>query len=189
MIRGFLSLMLRRMNERLMPVDQYGLMKRIVGDHIEGTDNIYNLRLFGIFGRYEYYPLKFISNVCCKAINDLPLTMRQDVYFDYLWIDDFLELLDKFINMYKPRFHTYNVCHGEKISLKRICEIVNNVSHKDNKIIICREGLANEYTGNCDRLKSEVGTFEFTGYEDSIRMLYDWYRENVREDELYKLIY
>ncbi len=69
---------------KTVPIDQYSLMKYTISQYIEKSDNICNLRLFGIFGKYEYYPVKFISNVCCKAIKDLPLTMRQNVYFGYL---------------------------------------------------------------------------------------------------------
>lgn len=78
---------------KTIPVDPYGLMKYTVGQMIEKSTNIYNFRLFGIFGKYEYYPVKFISNICCKAIKGLPLTMRQNVYFDYLWINDFCRML------------------------------------------------------------------------------------------------
>lgn len=174
---------------RSLPVDQYGLMKRIVGEHIETSDNIYNLRLFGIFGKYEYYPVKFISNVCCKAICDLPLTIRQDVYFDYLWIDDFLMMLDRFMESKTFRHHTYNACHGKKILLSDICKTVNEISGKNNKIIICKEGLANEYTGNNERIISEMTDFNCTSYYDSIDELYKWYYDNKRTIDIYKLIY
>ncbi|MBQ9277750.1 MAG: NAD-dependent epimerase/dehydratase family protein [Lachnospiraceae bacterium] len=177
------------LKDRWMPSDQYGLMKRIVGEHIEASDNIYNFRLFGIFGKYEYYPLKFISNVCCKSIFDLPLSIRQDVYFDYLWIDDFLSILDRFLEIDVPKYHTYNVCHGEKILLSDICKTVNKISNKDNRIIICKEGLANEYTGSSNRIVKELQGFDFTGYYDSIEQLYKWYYDNKNEIEIYKLLY
>lgn len=177
------------LKDRWMPSDQYGLMKRIVGEHIEASDNIYNFRLFGIFGKYEYYPLKFISNVCCKSIFDLPLSIRQDVYFDYLWIDDFLSILDRFLEIDVPEYHTYNVCHGEKILLSDICKTVNKISNKDNKIIICKEGLANEYTGSSNRIVKEIQGFDFTGYYDSIEQLYKWYYDNKNEIEIYNLLY
>ena len=175
--------------ERMLPNDQYGLMKRIVGEDIEKSDNIYNFRLFGIFGKYEFYPLKFISNVCCKSIYNLPLTIRQDVYFDYLWIDDFIAVLDKFLLINKPEYHTYNVCHGKKILLSEICKTVNKVSGKNNEIIICRDGFANEYSGNSERISGELGGFDFTDYEESIEKLYRWYETQKNSIDIYNLIY
>ena len=65
-----------------IPIDDYGLMKYTVGQMIEKSANIYNFRLFGIFGYREDYGSKFISNICCKAIMGMPLSVRQNVYFD-----------------------------------------------------------------------------------------------------------
>lgn len=71
-----------------MPTDPYGVMKYTIAQLIEHSDNIYNFSLFGIYGKYEYYLVKFISNVCCKAIKGVALTMGQNVYCDYLYVND-----------------------------------------------------------------------------------------------------
>ena len=46
-----------------IPSDPYGLMKLTVNRMIEKSDNIYNFRLFGIFGKYEMWQRRFISNI------------------------------------------------------------------------------------------------------------------------------
>ncbi len=170
-----------------VPVDDYGLMKYTIGQAIEHSTNIYNLRLFGIFGKYEYYPLKFISNVCCKAIKGLPLTIRQDVYFDYLWIEDFCRMLEWFLE-HEPVYHTYNLVSGQSVLLSEICQTVLKVSRKELPIIICREGLGNEYTAKCERYLKESPKFVHTPLEDSVRKLYQWYEKNADID-LYQLLY
>lgn len=81
---------------KTLPTDAYGLLKYTVGQMIEQSENIYNFRLFGIYGKYEDYPTKFISNVCCKAIKNVGLSMRQNVYFDYLWVEDFCRMIELF---------------------------------------------------------------------------------------------
>lgn len=172
---------------RSIPVDQYGLMKYTVGKLIENSSNIYNIRLFGIFGKYEYWPIKFISNVCCKAICDLPLSVRQNVYFDYLWIDDFLKMLDKFIQINEPKYHTYNMVSGERVDLLTICNIVRKISGKDLGIICCKDGLANEYTANNERILAELDGVRITPIEASIELLYKWYM--TQEIDIYKLLY
>lgn len=174
---------------KTIPVDQYGLMKYIVGRDIERSSNIYNLRLFGIFGKYEYYPVKFISNICCKSILGIPLTIRQNVYFDYLWIDDFLLFLEKFIETENPKYHSYNVVSGKRIDLYKLCTLVNDCAGRTSDIIICREGLANEYTASNNRIMKEYPDFKVTPIEESICQLYDWYLNHKKDIDLYKLIY
>lgn len=171
-----------------LPVNQYGLMKYTINELIEKSDNIYNFRLFGIFGKYEYYPVKFISNVCCKAIKNLPLTIRQNVYFDYLWVEDFCRIIEYFLH-HTPKYHTYNAVSGKKISLEQICQIVLKICKKDLPIYICKEGLAKEYTASNARLMTELSHFEYTSIEDAIRQLYDWYVTHENHIELYNLIY
>ncbi len=171
-----------------IPVDQYGLMKYTIGRLIEQSDNVYNFRLWGIFGKYEYYPTKFISNVCCKAIKGLPLSIRKNVYFDYLWVDDFAKMIQYFLH-HEPQYHTYHAVSGKKISLEEICQIVLKISKKQLPIYICSEGWANEYTASNVRIAEEMTGFEYTLLEEAVRQLYGWYREHDQEIDLYKLIY
>lgn len=174
---------------KTIPIDQYGLMKYTVGQLIESSENIYNFRIFGIFGKYEYWPVKFISNVCCKALLDLPLTIRQNVFFDYIWIYDFLNILKTFLELEKPLYHTYNVVSGERIDLVHICNYVREIAQKDLKIIVCKEGYANEYTANNDRIRKEIVNFSITPPKQSIMALYNWYKDNPSIIDLYKLLY
>ena len=173
---------------KTIPVDQYGLMKYTVGQMIENSKNIFNLRLFGIFGKYEYYPVKFISNVCCKAIKGVPLTMRQNVYFDYLWVEDFCRMVEFFLNN-EPQYHTYNMVSGQRISLLEICERVLEISGKKLPVFICREGLAREYTAQNHRFMQECQDFVYTPIGRAIEGLYHWYLTGEEEIDLYKLLY
>lgn len=173
---------------RTIPTDQYGLMKYILGQMTEASENIYNFRLFGIFGKYEYYPVKFISNICCKAVKGLPLSMRQNVYFDYLWVEDFARMLEFFLS-HEPRFHSYNMVSGDKISLSEICDIVNRISGMDARMYVCRKGLAREYTASNERFLSECPDFAFTAKETAIKALYDWYKNREEMIDVYELLY
>ncbi|MBR5116285.1 MAG: NAD(P)-dependent oxidoreductase [Lachnospiraceae bacterium] len=172
-----------------IPVSAYGLMKYTINEIIEKSDNIYNLRVWGLYGKYEYYPTKFISNICCKTIKGLPLSIRQNVYFEYLYINDFLRILD--ILMHKElKYHSYNMANGKPIDLITLCGIVKKVSGKDTGLFVCKEGLAKEYTASNERLLTEIGQdFSYTPQEDAIRELYDWYNKNEADIDIYKLIY
>lgn len=172
---------------RTIPTDHYGLMKYIIGQQIESSRKIYNLRLFGIFGKYENYSSRFISNVCCKAVIGIPFSMRQNVYFDYLWVEDFCRMIEIFLQK-ELLCHTYNIVSGTKISLMEICEIVRRVSGKQLPVFVCRDGLGNEYTASNERFLKEFPEFRFTDIEEAVKSLYDWYQNNEKIN-IYQLFY
>lgn len=172
---------------RTIPTDQYGLMKYIIGQQIENSRNIYNLRLFGIFGKYEDYSSKFISNVCCKTIKGIPLAIRQNVYFDYLWVEDFCRMIEDVLEK-ELFYHTYNVGAGIRISLEEICQIVSRVSGRQLPIFVCRDGLGNEYTASNERFLKEFPEFRFTDIEKAVKSLYEWYQNN-ENISIYQLLY
>lgn len=175
--------------EHSVPVDQYGLMKYIVNRMIEESENIYNLRLFGIFGKYEYWKTKYISNLCCKSLKGLPLSLRKNCYFDYLWIDDFCGMLEKFMQLEKPQYHVYNAVRGERVDLYSLANIVNEIAEVRQEIIVCQDGWANEYTACNERICREIPDLEFSDIGASVRHLYDWYRLHLDEIDMYSLIY
>lgn len=175
--------------KRTVPIDSYGLMKYVVNHEIEKSDNIYNLRLFGIFGKYEYWKTKYISNLCCKSIKGLPLSLRKNCYFDYLWIDDFCRMVEKFMRLPNPRYHVYNAVRGKKVDLYSLAELVNDVADVKKEIITCSEGLANEYTADNERIMQELPDIEFTDMKLAVAELYEWYKKHQSDVDIYSLIY
>lgn len=174
---------------RTIPVDQYGLMKYTANQIIEESDNIYNMRLFGIFGKYEYWKTKYISNLCCKSIKGLPLSLRKNCYFDYLWIDDFCHMLESFLKLDKPKYHVYNAVRGERIDLLSLAHIVNEVADDKREIFVCQEGYANEYTASNERILQEIPDIKYTDMKSAVSELYEWYREHQNDIDIYSLIY
>ena len=81
-----------------IPSDEAGFSKYLSAKQIEKSSNIIELRLFGVFGKYEDYSIRFISNAICKALFDLPITIKQNRKFDYLYIEDLMPILQYFIN-------------------------------------------------------------------------------------------
>lgn len=177
------------LQQRSLPADVYGWLKYITNQIIETSDNIYNLRVFGIFGKYENWKLRYISNLCCKSLKGLPLSLRQNCYFDYLWIDDFCRMLEKFMQIECPSYHVYNAVRGEKIDLLSLAHIVNEVADEEREIIVCKEGYGNEYTANNDRVMQEIGGMTYTDMKSSVSQLYKWYKEHQDEIDIESLIY
>jgi UDP-glucose 4-epimerase len=159
-----------------MPADDYGICKYVMNKTARASENVYNLRLFGIFGKYEYWPLKFISNLCCKAIFDLPLSIRQNCYFDFLYIRDLAPVVEWAIDA-SPHYHDYNICTGTPVDLLTIANKVNEAAGKRLPVTILKEGFNLPYTASNALIKKEL-EFKYTGIYNAVEDLYKWYYDN-----------
>jgi len=160
--------------DEVVPKDDYGFYKYACSRYAEKSENIYNLRLFGVFGKYENYEMRFISNAIVKNLLGIDITINQNVVFDYLYIPDLIRVVEHFLKN-KPKFHAYNVTPDKSIDLLEICEMVNKISKKKSKTKVLNLGLNNEYTGSNSRLKREFPGTVFTNHEDAIRDLFSFY--------------
>lgn len=165
---------------RQIPVSYYGLEKYIMCLHARKSRNIYNLRLFGIFGKYEHWQSKFISNLCCKAMYGLPLSIRQDCMFDYLYVDDLAPIVIWFLE-HEPKFHDYNVCTGQPVSLREIAAAVLEASGKELPVVVAKEGWNLPYTADNSRLSAEMGSLRLHTLKEAVAKLYAYYQEHQAE--------
>lgn len=173
--------------DKFVPNDAYGFSKYIMSKAVNNSNNIYDLRVFGVFGKYENWEHRFISNSICKVINNIPITIRQNVNFDYLYIDDLCEIMKWFINN-SPKYKHYNICTGTKIDLITISEKIIKYSKKDLKIKIQSSDFNREYTGNNFRLIDEIGFYKFKSMDESIKELYQYYSDVSESIDYMKLV-
>ncbi|MBI2054291.1 MAG: NAD(P)-dependent oxidoreductase [Candidatus Staskawiczbacteria bacterium] len=172
--------------DKNVPQDQYGFSKYIMTKYAQSAGGIYNLRLFGVFGKYEDFRYRFISNACCRAVMDMPILINQNTHFDYLHVDDLARVVKWFIDN-EPKNKVYNVCPGQAYDLKTIAEKIVKISGKNLSIEIKEKELGREYSGDNALLMEESKGFKFSSTDDKIRELYDWYNINrniIRKEEL-----
>lgn len=162
-----------------VPIDETGLSKYIAAKYVEKEENIIELRIFGIFGKYEDYAIRFISNMICKALFNLPLTMKQDKRFDYVWVDDLMPILEYFIGQNGEQ-RAYNVTPDRSVRLLEIAEMVREISGKDLPINVASKEMGTEYSGDNARLRKEIKSLHFTPLRNAVEQLYSWYKENQR---------
>jgi nucleoside-diphosphate-sugar epimerase len=165
--------------DKRIPVDEYGFGKYVCSKYIENSKDIVCLRIFALFGPGEDYRYRFISNAMCRNIFGMPITMRQNVNFDYIYINDFVRIVEHFIE-YEGKYKFYNIGTGKRVDLKTISEKINEMAGKKSEIIVGKRGLNNEYTCNNQRLVEELGNFKFTDFDTYMRELYTWYKENKK---------
>lgn len=161
-----------------VPADPYGFSKYLVSKYIQNSKSIVCLRVFGLFGKYENYAFKFISNAIVKNLLGLPIIINQNVRFDYLYIEDLVRIVGRFIGR-DSKYSHYNVTTTESIDLVGIAELINRIGDKQSEINILNPGLNDEYTGSNNRLLSEFPDLSFTPYESAIRGLYSYYRDSL----------
>jgi UDP-glucose 4-epimerase len=170
-----------KMNEEYfdvhVPADETGFSKYICAKYAALTDKVIELRPFGVFGKYENWQIRFISNMICKGLFDLPLTMHQNRRFDYIYVDDLIEVIRYFV-LNEAKYRAYNVTPDKSIELVALARKVIAVAGKALEIHVAQDGMGLEYSGDNSRLRSEMPGLVFTSYDEAIRELYAWYEAN-----------
>lgn len=173
---------------KFIPQDEHGYCKYVCEKVILNSSNIYDLRVFGIFGKYEDYAIRFISNAICKAINNIPITLRQDRKFDYIYVDDLIPVLDWFI-MNTPKHHSYNITPDNSVSLLELAKLIKDLSgNSELPILVANEGLGLEYSGDNSLIRLEYSGYNMRPIEQSVKKLYQWYQQNKDSLDISKLL-
>lgn len=168
-----------------IPDDAYGLYKYTLSKYAATQKNIIDLRLFSVCGKYEK-TYRFLSSNICRALKGMPLTLTQNAFYDYIDVADLAKIVKWFINNDSQYAH-YNVCRGQHIDLYSLAVMIRNMLCPDREIIVKKEGLQPEYSGNNSRLLNEIGKFEFIPYQQMIEKLVCYYEpiiETVNSEEL-----
>ncbi len=166
-----------------IPIDKYGFAKYIMSKYAQNVDFITHLRLFGVYGKYEDYKIRFISEAICRTILNKPIIIKQNVNFDYMYINDVVKIIDNFI-IDRPSQNFYNVGCGTTIDLLSIANKILFLTGKNLPIIVENSGLNKEYSCNVDRLKLETGEFLYTDFNKSLIDMIAYYQSVLPKPDL-----
>ena len=167
--------------------DIYGYSKyEIAKDILKKKRNIYNLRVFGIFGKYEDYLYKFISNTIIKQLLSVPIILNQNARYHYLHIEDLCRIIEELIKV-RPVDKIINVTPKDKIELVNIIKIIQKLIPNNNSVKIIKKGFGKEYTVSNEELLKFYNSF--TTPEKSILELIKFYKNklSVIKKSLYKI--
>ena len=78
-----------------VPRDEHGFSKYVEAMWLARDPDAVELRPFGVYGPGEDYAIRFISNACCKALLGMPVTLRQDRLFSYVWVEDLAAVVER----------------------------------------------------------------------------------------------
>ena len=163
---------------KFIPQDNYGFAKYIGSLLTKNEKKVFTLRLFGIYGELEDYRFKFITNSVVKNLLGLPIRIKQNVIFDYLYIDDLVKTVDYFLR-HNTAYNVYNVSPIQSISLLNIAKLINKYSKKKSKIEIINPGMNYRYTGDNSRLLKTCKNLKFTTYEEGIKKVLLYFSKNI----------
>ena len=168
--------------DKHVPDDSHSYSKYLISKYIEEIrgKNIVCLRIFGIYGKYEDYRYKFISNSIVKNLLGMPIVINQNVVYDYLYISDFNRIAEYFVNN-RAKHAAYNITPTASIDLLTIAGHINEVSAKKSEIQVLNDGIGVEYSGDNTRFLAETGGFTFTPDRDAIEDLYRHYASQATE--------
>jgi len=148
-------------------------------------DNIYNLRLFGVYGAHEDYSRRLISNSIYQLLTTGSIRYRRDIKFDYLYVDDLLDAVVCFIKSTSPKFNNYNVCSGFSTSFSTIMEAICSYYKCDPSIITLDDHTPSdyEYSGSSQRFESEFKhIISSSSLPQSIDKLNQWMQITINHE-------
>lgn len=157
-----------------VPADEHGFCKYAIAKQIEKLPNFTDLIIFGIFGEYEDFEIRFISNAACKAVLGMPITLRQNRRFSYIDVRDLMPILEFFIEN-DARHPFYNIVGDNFVELARVAEMVRAETGGKVPVEIASGGFGCDYYGRNDRLRAEFAQLKFTPMEKSIERICRYY--------------
>ena len=158
-----------------VPTDPYGLSKYSISKYIECLNgNFYNLRIFAVYGKYENYRMRFISNSIYRAMFNIPICIHQNTMFDFTWIGDVAKIVGWFVENESPN-KILNVCSGNTVSL---LEVAKKIAVDGRQITFDEYGWGSEYSGDNSLLLNSIGGYKFLSIDLGIKELYNWCKDN-----------
>ncbi len=166
---------------QVVPVDEHGLSKFVEAVWLAADQDAVELRPFGVYGPGEDYAIRFISNACCKALLGLPVTLRRDRLFSYVWAGDLAEVVERALAG-GPRglaAGAYNVTPGDPVSLRAVADLVVAAAGTRVPVLVEQDGAGAEYSGDGSLLAAALPAQRFTSVADGVASLTEWYRQRL----------
>lgn len=144
----------------------YGLSKRVIHHSIEGNDNFYNLRVFGIFDENEL-DTRFIKANVLRYIRKEAMMIHQDKYMDFIYMEDFVKIIKHYLDNEESK-KAVDCVYPETYKLSDIANIINSLDKHKVEIEIKEKELAEGYCAF-----TKLISLDFVGLETGIRNVYN----------------
>lgn len=168
--------------------NDYEYSKSLMNSYALYSNNIYNLRLYGVYGEHDDWRYRYISNWCCKiAMGKNPL-LKQNQLVSMIYVKDLVKIVNWMINA-NPKHKTYNV--GSKAyNLEELARKLISVSCVPLlNLEIENKEYKKAYYSEDDAIFKESGIIK-TPLDESLKNMYLHYKwlydstDKIKENEL-----
>ena len=162
---------------------QYGLSKYVMNQITQNKNNIYNLRLYSVYGIGTDWRYRFINNACAKVALDMPIKIPRINKCDYLHINDLCRIVEYYMWNYRDLPKSSDICSGDVLSPEQIINQIEEISpvkavstyNRISPTVSRAPSSTENYYGNPDFVKSLPITL--TSVSEGIRELIGFYRD------------
>lgn len=148
---------------KILPKDSYGFAKNLISRSIQShAEKFITLRLFGCFGENEW-PTRLLP----KFLHSETALELQDRYFDYISIQDFVQIVDYVIQQ-RPQVNDINCVYSDKLKLSEILSLFCKLQNLVPKFVVTAQSQFN-YTGASSRLNYYKDQLRLQGLEQGLR--------------------
>lgn len=164
-----------------LPSDEHGFSKYVEALALAGDGDAVELRPFGVYGPGEDYAIRFVSNACCKALFGLPITLRRDRRFSYVWVEDLAAVVEFALGDGRDGglpAGAYNVTPAGPVRLLELARMVARVSETDVAIEVAESEMGPDYYGDGGKLRAALPGWTPTTAAEGVSRLYRWYAEH-----------
>jgi len=163
----------------------YGLSKYAMDQIAKNKNNIYNLRLYSVYGEGTDWRYRFINNACAKVSLGMPISIPKINKCDYFHIKDLCNVVEYYITNYLVLPKSSDICSGDVLSPEEIVKIIKNLTqvqsvkyHDSVTSTVSRSKSSQEaYYGDSSFVASLP--IELTNISDGIDNLIKFYSTNL----------
>lgn len=150
--------------ESSIPSDYYGLSKNLISRIVKGNSRVVNMRLFGVFCVNED-DHRYIKTIYKKIKSNEDITILNDIYFDFFFIGDLLNLVNHYIDNFNQNSpNDLDLVYQKKFKLSEILKLVALKIEKDYNVNIINK-TGNSYLGNYSDYLSKI---KLVGLDDGL---------------------
>lgn len=128
------------------PRSYYGMSKAIINRYIESENGFFNIRIYGVFDKNEL-DTRFIKANILKYIKKEPMTIHQNKFMDFFYMQDLVDLIKVYINDCGLN-KTIDCRYEFSPSLLYITEKINMLDTYRVPIIVENELRGKDYCGS-----------------------------------------
>jgi UDP-glucose 4-epimerase len=165
----------------VVPSDEHGLSKYVEARVLADDQDAVELRPFGVYGPGEDYAIRFVSSACCKALVGLPVTLRRDRRFSYVWVEDLAAVVESALGGGHDGglpAGAYNVTPVAPVRLLDVAETVVAVSGNQVAVVVADEGQGLDYYGDGGKLSAALPGWKAISMNEGVAALYRWYADH-----------